>query len=80
MSVETRRPRVRIRVEIQRELDVTDVLDGWTLDEVREFVEDQDEEGRAILVAEGKVETEDRYPEIRTEALARYLAAREPKP
>jgi hypothetical protein len=69
--------RVRIRVEVEQELDVTSVLDGWTLDEVREFAAEQDTEGRAILATEGAIEWQDRQIEIRSSAISNYLAERE---
>lgn len=71
--------RVRMQVEIEREIDVTAVLDGWTLEEVREFVEDPDPEGKLILANEGEVETETAYRSIRGghNTLADYLEDRE---
>lgn len=66
-----------MRVEIEREVDVTDVLDGWTIEEVREFAAYQDHEGRNILSHEGKVESEDQIIDLRSSAISVYLAERE---
>lgn len=71
--------RVRMKVEIEREVDVTAVLDGWTIEEVREFAANQDHEGRSILANEGYVESEDRVILLRSSAVDAYLAEREAK-
>lgn len=69
--------RVRMQVRIEQEMDVTGVLDGWTIHEVREFAADQDAEGRSILALEGEIEWQDREIDLRSAAVSAYLLDRE---
>lgn len=71
--------RIVASVEIEREVDVTAVLDGWTIQEVRDYVDDQDPEGDQILVAEGKRESrrDDLTVRFKRGALEEYLDRRE---
>ena len=75
--MQRKRVRVKAQVEIERDVDVTTVLDGWDLAEVRAFVDDPDPQGKAICVDEGSNLKEHRRITFRHDDLAAYLEHRE---
>lgn len=69
--------RVKAQVELEREVDVTSVLDGWDLSDVREFVDDPDPEGQVILMDEGSTLKERRSIRIPQADLDAYVEHRQ---
>lgn len=68
---------VTMQVERRIVLDVTPVLDRWTLQEVQDFVDDDDAEGMEILESEGVILDSDSYRRLDYTGLDNYLDDRE---